>query len=296
MGGRTTRSLRHFLLVCGGLLVGLAGEACEAAKLHVVIASDTAAPDIGKDMRVGANLLEGRIRDNMPEAGLNLVTVGVEAGTRVDRNEILRAIYGLPVQPDDAVMVYYAGHGAYNPNRDAYGRPYGTYAVFTGSSSVLYESEIRGAVGAMRARLSIVVLDCCNSLRPIPSVPFAPALAFRGPNQDVSPLFDELFFRRSGTYSLESSAPGQYAFVEPRRVLDNGEQIPIGSVFTTSLIGVFCDSNSRLTWDQVRQRTQAEVSTKFQNLRNDGQLMMQGVDGEITQTDQTLTVIANDLR
>lgn len=289
------RQALGFLTLAAGLFLGGATP-CAAARLHVVLACDSAAPDIGKDVAASTSRLEQVIRDNMAEAALNLVKVGVGPGARADRDALLRAIYALPVAPDDAVMVFHAGHGAFNPNRDAFGRPYGTYLLFTGSRSVLYQSEIRAAVASRRPRLSVVVLDCCNGLRPIRATPFAPSMAYRRPPDEVSPLFDALFFQPRGTLVLESSAPGQYSFVLPRAEFPNGDGFSPGTLFTTRFSNVLGDSGARLTWNQVREETQRAVSEEFRRLRDTGQLVMQGNGEAITQDDQTLTFVVADLR
>jgi len=267
-----------------------------AATLHVVIATDIGANDIGGDMLFDASELAQLVAANVPRDQVQIVLVGQGPGERVDRNAILRAIYGLKVQPEDTVFFYHGGHGAFNTNTDAYGRPYGTYAVFSGSASILYQSEIRGAIARMRPRLSVVALDCCNSLRPIPTPPLAPAKQVPVPPTVVSPLFDELFFKPSGTLVLESSKPGEYAFVKPTLVGPGGTKLYQGSLFAGSFRGVLANSNDRFGWNDVIGRTQRFVTDGFRNLVRSGQMSLQGAGEPVNQTDQTLTPVVFALR
>lgn len=271
--------------------------AAPGATLHVVIACDTRADDVGADMKVNASSLEDVVRANVTADALNVVKVADGPGERLDRDAVLAAIAALPVAPDDAVFFFYSGHGAFNPATDAFGRPYGTYAVFSGSDSILYQIEVRRAVERRRPRLSVVVLDCCNALRPVNSPPVVMApVGGGGLPAETSELFTELFFRPGGTLVLESSAPGEYAFVEPARVSPDGGSFNQGSLFTGAFCATLRRSDERFGWDAVRSRTQQAVSTAVRRLSRTGLLVLRAGDGPLRQADQTVTVVASDLR
>jgi hypothetical protein len=94
-----------------------------AATLHVVIATDIGANDIGGDMRFDASELAQLVAANVPRDQVQIVLVGQRPGEGVDRNAILRAIYGLKVQPEDTVFFYYITWKGMRPLRSA-----GTYS------------------------------------------------------------------------------------------------------------------------------------------------------------------------
>ncbi len=295
-----TFAMRWRLIWLPGVVLGLMCSLAQAATLHLVLVPDTRDQVIGKDMDVNANRVEFAFRGNVPNDQLNVVRVAPNPGDRLDRDAVLRAIFALPVRPDDSVVYFYTGHGAFNSNRDLYGQPFGTYVTFTGNDSVLYQSEVRDAIARHRPKLSAVIIDCCNPLRPINIGP-RPAMAFPTPVMEdlvsLSPLFAALFFDRTGTIVLESSAPGQYAFVKPVAVFDDGARENKGSLFTGSFVDVL-DSRSQqqLDWTQLQTLTQNGVTAGFRTLDHARHLILQGSSGRVDQADQTVTLVFSDLR
>ena len=200
--------------------------AAQAARLHVIIAADRTQPGIGADMELSRDAFLAAVVLNTPQDQCAIWEINTDVrkargefqpiqtriqpfGNVLSRGTMLGAIQGLRVEPDDVVLFYYCGHGAYSPT-------YGTYTLPSGDGGQpgLFLSQIRSAIEQQRPRFGAVVLDCCNSLRPLPGEP-RPSVPFVQHRADFSPLFKELFFSRLGTLSVTSSKPNEYAIIRP---------------------------------------------------------------------------------
>jgi hypothetical protein len=241
-----------------------------AGQLKIVIATDESEQEVGKDMIVNAAALRITLLRNVPQT---LYAVHQVPPERFTAGAILAEIDGLGVAPDDSVFVYYGGHGAYDPERK-------TYVMASGDEgrAVLFASQIRDAVEAKKARLSVIILDCCKTLRPIKGEISFPAPEV--PPTQVSPLFNRLFFQPSGTVVIESSAPGEYALILPQHQLLVGQDGPKqnkGSLFTNCLSGVLNDKKFMtrpLSWSEICRETQLRMDDMFGQICPGGRLSL----------------------
>ena len=170
-------------------------------------------------MLINLREMQGTFASNVPEASLDVRVVLAERFTSA---AILGSVAALEGSPDDAVFAYYSGHRAWDPNR-------GTYLLASGDGgrAGAFLTELRQQAAASQPRLSAVVLDCCNQVRPIPGLSL-PAPAFPPPGQ-LTPTFDQLFFQSAGSHIIVSSSPGEYAVVLPTREFPDGPR-PQGSL------------------------------------------------------------------
>jgi hypothetical protein len=79
----------------------------------------------------------------------------------VTASGILDAVAGLQTQPNDAILVYYAGHGAYDP-RASLDEPSGGHILQIPGGDLL-RKDLVSALHAKNARLTVLVTDTCNS-------------------------------------------------------------------------------------------------------------------------------------
>ncbi|MDR3619488.1 MAG: caspase family protein [Paludisphaera borealis] len=250
-----------------------------AGRLRVLIATDERAADVGEDMNKNASMLMFEIGRQVPA---NLLIWQAVPPQRFTAQSIMTAINGLEVDPDDAILFYYSGHGAFDPQRM-------TYVTASGDNGMtpLFASDIRQALEARGARLTVVMFDCCNSLRPVNGPLIAPAPANLPPVTQISPLFDGLFFQPRGVVMVESSAPGEYALVLPQTRAGKAKTAH-GSLFTSELVGTFYKNQARgMSWPDVCRTTQAQVDAAFGSICPGGRLTLG--TGEVTfQRGQTI--------
>jgi Caspase domain len=264
-------------VVCFALMAAAwlgATPRAEAARLHVVIATDRSAREIAGAMKVNMEAIEKVVSDNVPEAMCNfrkLPLISEEQGqliTPINRNTVLGTIASLDVAPGDSILVFYSGHGAYDPAR-------GTYAtIAAGQGGVLFLSELRQAMTNKDPRTAVLIMDCCNASQPVGGRP-APVLPAPFHPEQISPLFDELFFRQGGTYVITSSAPGQYALIWPKVVFPDGGSLDRGSLFTTTFTTCLSESSEdRMSWQSLCRKTQAAMDEFFPTICRNGVIVL----------------------
>lgn len=273
--------------------------AAEAARLHVVIATDRAEPGIGPDMEISRDAFLTSVVLNTPQAQCEIWEINpntrraqqefqsIQAkihsyGKALNRGTMLGAIQGLRVGPEDAVLFYYCGHGAYSPTSGTYTLPSGD-----GGQPGLLLSQIRNAIAQKRPRFAAVILDCCNRLRPLrgeprPSVPFAQHRA------EFSPLFTELFFSKPGVLTVTSSSPREYSLIVPAIHFGRGEQ-HFGALFTKIFSSELLDSmENSLRWDDLFRRVQQNLDDEFGQICKQGMIPL-GNGKSIPQARQTIS-------
>ena len=113
------------------------------------------------------------------------------------------------VKPDDALFIFWSGHGAIENGR---------HYLRQANGKSIPRQELLDAAKGCGARLTVLITDSCASLRlsgksdyvtdriPCAAAPIA-----------VEPLFEELFFNYRGTLDVNSSSEGEraYSFFQP---------------------------------------------------------------------------------
>ena len=129
-----------------GISLAIASSA-QAAKVHLVTIADTLDPSIGKSVEVDQRTVGFSFHYAITLPGA--LDVREINGNNCRREVILRTIAELSVAPDDAVVVFYAGHGANDPRL-------GQYLHFPRIQGYITRNELIAAIRAKQARLSVV--------------------------------------------------------------------------------------------------------------------------------------------
>jgi hypothetical protein len=189
-----------------------------------------------------------------------LLNLRILKGGEVSPRAVVDAIRGFPIGPNDTLLFYYSGHGATFEGRGH---------VLTMSHGNLLRSDLRAVVAQRRARLSVLLTDCCSSLvKPQKEPPMAGAQA---PQARVSPILRCLLLQHQGVVDLTSSSLGEASW----------SRQGTGGLFTSALSSAMgswdvdeFDTNKDgfATWtevfDYVRHETQASYQAFKQDLLN----------------------------
>ena len=207
------------ILLGSGMVLASQDAARAAGKIHLVIVADTLDPKIGPSVRTSAEQVESAFRLGVPEATGVLHVERIE-GERCRREVILSQIAALAIGPDDALLVFYSGHGAYDPRIDQYLK-----FPRLNADGYLAHSDLIRAIRSRRPRLGVVATDCCNKMSVIPrkAAPQAPAMAAPFPERPrVKLLFQALFLDAAGFVDLTSSKRGEESIGYPASRWEEG--------------------------------------------------------------------------
>lgn len=212
-----------------------------AGTLHLIVVADTQDEEIGPWAGTDMSLVTSIFTEGVASHELDITTVAFQED--FSRNAILQTVRNLDVARDDAVVVYYSGHGGYD----------GDGHFLDVSNQRLYRSDLLEAVSAHKCRLQVLLTDACFNKRIVQ--PLVTAATKAGPPV-TTPLFRSLFFECRGVLDLNSCRRDQLAFVRN----DYRE----GSVFTSAFVQLL-EKNLRngLQWPQLLADARRQTNVDF---------------------------------
>ncbi|MFC1597121.1 caspase family protein [Planctomycetota bacterium] len=231
------------------------GEA--ESRLHLVIATDDQDQSIGHHCFHDGLNFRNLFYSNVDNRRLSTRRVAAEGlfvhAEKFGSRAVLDKIATLTVRPDDALVVYYSGHGAYNEKL-------GHFFSVAGGNEVLTRSSVVEAIHRKSPRLGVLISDCCYSYFPVER--YTPSV-YQTRSDETSPLFHRLFFETKGFADITSSKEGQVSMCYQHPVA--------GSLFTGALRQVLGDHRQRrLSWGEVFDKVKPLTARSFSELFPEG--------------------------
>lgn len=271
-------------LACGLLLViGLANRRAEAARVHLIAVGDTLDKDIGEYAKEDIQSLTGTLESFGRKSLLPPVVL---EGDDCNPTAIVQALNRLQLRPDDAVVFYFTGHGAYD-NQNGQFLQIPRLEKDGNVSREQLKNTIKGWVDARQIRLGVLMTDMCN-LRKIIAVPLAlapgAAAAAPGPEDDL-PIFKALFVDSEGFVDVTSASTNEAAATYPKYTFGGGHSAD-GSIYSTVFTDMLMsNSGNRLSWDNfMRGLVAPRVRAEFQKNYPNGIDLPDGVTTQRVQT------------
>jgi hypothetical protein len=222
-------------------------DPAELNRLYLVVAADTGAANIGAWVGVSGQMLRGAFEGNVPADRLNVVYLD---GAQVTRDNVLAQIRALPATPNDAVLFYYGGHGAFDTKSGEH--------VFALSAGAMYRREVLGALQEKQPGLVVLLSDTCSSEFTFQAGRRPGRVRRPAPAQALSPLFRSLFFRHRSVADITAAQRGSYAWYTPE-----------GGVFTRALCGLLTADAQypNVTWADFSGALSRDTDTIFQQIK-----------------------------
>lgn len=240
-------------------------EAAKTAKLHFIVVANTNDPRIGYSVQKDVINMSSQIKDVATFLGLPLNYIEI-SGTKFGKQNVETALSSLAPGPDDIVIFYYSGHGYSNDSRSEEQYPqfdlrqsrFDDVQVAT-----LNASDVLQKIKAKKARLNLVITDCCNSslglLKP-EGKNFA--LTTKSLMTWEKSFCYDLFMKSRGSIIATAAKKGQYAY----------GNTDVGGYFTSNLITSMEKYLSKFqtsspSWQEIIAEAQATtVSLSLTNL------------------------------
>ena len=321
--------MKTFHILAGTLLRILlvavpAGADLAAAdsQLHMVLACDDAHAQLGEGFEINEWALRSTLVREVASSRLKLLNPGHhrESGTPpLTRKLLLDYLATLPVQPDDAIIVYLACERGQTAKGKERFRFSGDKA--DNGNAWFTREEILAVLHKKKVRLAGLITDAGTEYTQLKTQRIAISTVMP-PVTETSPLCEKLFFKSNGVLNVGSAAPGEVA-----RYYDNytavanipeqdreqklvaaeaqGENVgddhdlrygfirfaenPLqGGYFTESLVKMLQDSKTQhLTWEKVLDATIADMNGRLRGLPGKPQtVQLLAIPGQtIPQTD-----------
>jgi PDZ domain-containing protein len=169
-------------------------------------------------------------------------------GADCTAQNILQAVKALQVAPGESVFCYYAGHGAYDPQRAGRDDPSGGH-FFQIPGGDLMRKTLMEELRAKNARLTVLITDTCN----------VPATAELTAGAPVPPMFAEppirtLLLRYRGVVDISGTSRGQY-----------GWYLSQFGIFTVSFVGAVPQGGG--TWSGVLAKARDNTQQNYRDLK-----------------------------
>lgn len=244
-------SFRALLVLLVYVFTPLASYANES--LYALVVCDTLC-DLRSATKRDLSSIKDLLQTVSEETGLNVTTHILHEGD-VSTSNIQSCFQSVNGENFDVVLLYYSGHGYQNFLSNS-----SWPTVFFASRQESLPSEgLWDLIEQMHPRLSILILDCCNS--PPESFPLAEkkfSKAVRATSLSY-PGLKTLFLKTEGIVVIAGAAPGQSAIA----FLD-------GSLFTNSFVqSLYYKALSKeASWNEVFARTVALCSPKQRPIAN----------------------------
>lgn len=251
-------------------------------KLRIFAIYDSDDESLGESVKADAETLQSWVdnyfrSDNYPKlrGRATYHTLGLQKGFEITPEKIRGYFRNYPLEGDEALLIYYSGHGAYKANGDDAGQ------LLKMSGGDISEREILRMVDAPT---TIFVIDACSSLvRRNRDSNFtsgrgtfdARDKSYTKKRPLIAKNIENLFFQPRGKLVLRAAHPGETAWAHSS----------IGGIFTDSLFGLHLSARGVLAlnekndghlidWQDVMKGTYARTKESFEKIKSDAQQRM----------------------
>jgi hypothetical protein len=244
----------------GGICLGLsmmagpatlAGPPPELRKLHALLVVDTL-NDLGESVKLDGEGMDRLLFNNLPadRAEIRMLT-----GKDVNAAAILAYYRNLKVTPNDALLFYYAGHGATDPEKGHF------MALQELNTKPLIRDDLRRAMEQHRPGLIVIITDCCSDRYPLKEG-LRKVYVESGSAASIHPVLRCLLYQSRGVVDITASS-GNSSFGDDKR----------GGIFTRTIERLVteddafakldADHDGFLSWPEFFARLRKETETAF---------------------------------
>lgn len=239
------------------------------ATLHLIAVANTEVSDIGPACDIDLRRVRSEFGGIAKALGMRLDET-VIAGQNYGKSRVDRALQNLEPGTNDVVVFVYTGHGfRFKDQKDYYPcLDLSSSAYDDAEQNYMALSDIYCNILAKKARLNIVLSDCCNSIINMnqPMVKSNSLFSRSNTNFNLQKL-SSLFLKSKGDIIATASSPGEYSWC--------GEN---GGFFLLSFFESLRNQISALnqdtpSWDELinttissaARKTESNANTKRQN-------------------------------
>jgi hypothetical protein len=247
------------LIAASALAQGRPGSG-ELRRVRVLVIADTDS-DLATSVKIDLARIRALFAVHVPKSRY---TLDVLDGKKVTRQNVLDYYRNLKPARDEAVVCFFAGHGAIDKRRGHY------LQMRPARGPVLLRSELRAAMYASRPALMVLLTDCCsnhvNLTVPDAEMPAAPPKKETKPEVKLHPTLRELLFVARGVVDVTGTQAGTSAWGDDKE----------GGVFTRSVCRTLLrpvrelDGNrdGQVTWKEAFAHLRTSTSTEFKRWKH----------------------------
>jgi hypothetical protein len=240
---------RRLLAVVVGILFVLpTARGDENRVVHVLLIADTVDKKVGSIAGQDLQTMGWLIKNSIPRDRLSM---RILAGEDATPDNVARYYAGLEVDPHDAVVLYYCGHGGWDADRGP---------VLVLNAGTMVRSDLVRLMRSKGGRLTVLLSNSCSNAVRISAFGKDEDATGIVPDHGFSPVLRCLFFQHEGLVDITAAKRDTSAFGDPQ-----------GSWFTIALSQVLQASPWQLdlnrdgfvSWDEVFQMVRDQTKAIF---------------------------------
>jgi hypothetical protein len=221
----------------------------ELRKLHALLVIDTRS-GLGESVKVDGENIDHLLSNRLPK---NRADIVVLTGSDVNADAILAYYRRLGVGSNDALLFYYAGHGATDPQKGQF------LALQDLAAKPLLRSDLKRAMQEKHPGLVVILTDCCGTRYHLPNKTRRLYLD-KGTASAIDPFLKCLLYQSRGEVDI-TAASGNTAFGDDHE----------GGIFTRAIAKLIeegiagCDANKDgfVTWPEFFSRLSMRTQGTF---------------------------------
>jgi Caspase domain len=247
--GRMVPRLILTLALFPGGTAGAQSHPPDLGKLHALLVVDTLS-GLGESVKVDGENIDHLLSSRLPRDRADIVVL---TGKDVTATAILSYYRGLNVGPNDALLFYYAGHGATDAKQGHF------MALQDLAAQPLLRSDLKKAMQQKQPSLIVILTDCCSTSFHLPGKTRR-VFADKGTAATVDPLLRCLLYQSRGVVDI-TAASGNASFGDDHE----------GGIFTRTFAKLVADGTAGsdgnndgfVTWSEFFGRLQARTQGVF---------------------------------
>jgi hypothetical protein len=228
--------------------------ALELRKLHALLVIDTRS-GLGKSVSIDGHRIEYLLKDGIPRARLELTIL---KDKDVTKDRILQYYRNLKADNSDALLFYYAGHGATDPSKGHF------LALQELKTQPLLRTDLRRAMQEKKPGLIVLLTDCCSQTyklsQDVKATQDASDVTTKV-KELMNPVLRCLFFRHRGVVDITAADNNTSAFGD-----DLGGGVftrTLGFLLYSKVENLVAGQDKFVTWQTFFPRLQCATEKAF---------------------------------
>ncbi len=177
------------------------GPPPELRKLHALLAVDTRS-GLGESVAVDGEHIANLLRAGIPRDRLDMIML---TGKDLTAARILQFFQEAMVESTDALLFYYAGHGAIDATKGHW------MALQHLETKPLVRDDLKKAMQAKKPGLLVLITDCCSDRVPLPGKK-RKIIPEPGEAKELNPVLRCLFFQHRGVVDITADSDDTQAW------------------------------------------------------------------------------------
>jgi hypothetical protein len=222
-----------------------------AATLHAILVGDSLDVDLRLGILADLREMTQEVKTIAEQTGMKLHSITINE-EQVTVENLLNELNTLSVNPDDAILLYFSGHGfRLQEKKDRW-----PYLYFNPESEGVDFLDLCQFLKRKKPRLLVAMADCCNNFIDLEEEEESRLLERAIRLGDRKKNYQKLFLHHRGTIIVSSSIPGQTSVGSDR-----------GGLFTRTFLKELNEfvtlSTSEVEWDKLLRSVGKKVSAAY---------------------------------